>query len=518
MFNNKSKTERDYRNWELWLAEVRRSTEAGVSIAETPDEKSERIQALCANYKRFFEYYFPHYCTDENGKISECADFHLEFADIIRKNPVINIAQQWGRGLAKSVHSNMGIPLWLWARGETLFEAVIGNNETAAKKLLDDVRAEFEGNQRILQDFGEQKLIGDWQDGDFRSKDGRFIAKALGMGQNVRGLRVGPRRPNYIVADDLEDAKTVKNPKRQQELAEWILRALIPTMIGDYRRFICANNYFAPQTIQSLLLKKRPKWKLHRVNAFDQVTYAPRWKQRDSAEKYKKVVEDIGVLAANSEFNNEPHIEGSIFLSEDFVYLKPTLYPSYSRFEMVIGFWDIAYGGTEASDFNSIVIAGIQKGKIYHLASYCRQSKMEPALEWLSYMVKKQSSRRMHLYYESQFWNDAVKSSIKSIEDKTGVSFNFIRHHQAKQSKYDRILTLQPYFQRREIYFRDSDVADPDTQKGIAQLCGIEPGYSGHDDWPDALESCVRLLRKQNNSNEWHDPVSGRGQRTNLSY
>lgn len=515
---SKHKERRSYENFLKHLDFVKESTLAGMDAFEVGENKAKRIEKLCANYNEFFQYYFPHYCTDEQGTFSECADFHVEFANMVKKDITIKIAQQWGRGLAKSVHSNMGIPMWLWACGESMFEACIGNSHDAALRLLDDVRAEFSGNQRLINDFGWQPLVGKWEEGDFQTRDGKFIGKALGMGQNVRGLRVGPRRPNYTVCDDLEDAKTVKNPVRQNEIAEWIKRALIPTMVGKVRRFINANNRFAPQTIQTLLVKKTPGMKVHRIDACDKVTFEPRWPQRDTKEKYQAMAAD-GILAFLSEFCNEPHIEGSIFLADDIVYVNPANYPRLHKFNMIAAYWDVAYGGTETSDFNAITIWGVKNKKYYHIATYCRQSKMKPALVWLAHFVKsKRTEKPMHCYYESQFWNDAVRDTIRQVEKEESVDFNFYKHERNKTGKYDRILTLQPYFQRREILFSEGDMANPDAQVGLTQLFGIEPGYKGHDDWPDAVEGCISLLHYHTKTSEWSAPITGRNTRSKYSY
>ena len=56
-----------------------------------------------------------------------------------------------------------------------------------------------------------------------------------------------------------------KNPKRQKAVADWIDRDLIPTMDGQYKRFIQANNRFSPIMIQTMLQEAHPKWVVHQV-------------------------------------------------------------------------------------------------------------------------------------------------------------------------------------------------------------------------------------------------------------
>lgn len=70
---------------------------------------------------------------------------------------------------------------------------------------LADLQAELEYNQRLIADFGTQKNVGDWQQGEF-STTGGVKWFAVGRGQSPRGLKKQEQRPDYIVIDDLAGA------------------------------------------------------------------------------------------------------------------------------------------------------------------------------------------------------------------------------------------------------------------------------------------------------------------------
>ena len=98
--------------WKQWCGTVQ--TRSVVSFSETPAEKEKRIKYLLANYGRFFNYYLSHYCDDEEtGKHTDCAPFHIKAAHTLRDHPTIQYAAQWARGHAKSVHFDVGIPMFL---------------------------------------------------------------------------------------------------------------------------------------------------------------------------------------------------------------------------------------------------------------------------------------------------------------------------------------------------------------------------------------------------------------------
>jgi phage terminase large subunit-like protein len=370
---------------------------------------------------------------------------------------------------------------------------VVANNYDKAKILLSDLQAEFEANERLKHDWGEQEMRGSWESGYFRTKNG-FIAKALGMGQSPRGLRFQDQRPDYIVCDDLEDKDTIKNPMRQDEMVTWIEKDLIPTMDGPVRRYIHPNNNFHPRSIQEELHIKHPKWELFQVNAYDPVTYKPEWEEKYDDDYYKTIEEDLGVLAAKAEYNNDPHIEGKIFRAEQIQWGKM---PSLNHFKIIAGHWDIAYAGNKTSDYNAVRIWGLYSNQFWYIDSFVKQSKMRAALEYMAFVeLELPPSVIIHWRFEAQFWNDEVRRTIKEVEDDFRISFNLVKVDTPKTDKYGRILTLQPYYQNGRLYYNEKKKSHNDTATGLQQLYGIEPGYRTKDDAPDADEQCIKFLSR----------------------
>jgi len=472
---------------------------ATVNPFETEAERQKVIERSRTDYAYMVREFFPHYAT------AETADFQIDLAKKVKKNKVARFLVRWGRGLAKSVHCDILIPIWLWMNGEEVYVVLIGNNETKAKQLLSDVQAEFEANPKLIHYFGEQKMSGSWADGDFQTRDGRFIGQALGMQQSTRGLRKKAKRPNLVIPDDLEDRFTVKNPKQQDEIVTWLEKDVIPMMDGDTRRYLHPNNDFAPRTIQNQLEKRHPKWVVHRVDAYDPVTYMPAWPQKYGQNYYRDIEEDIGILAAYAEYNHEAHIEGKIFKNDQIQWKR---LPALNHFTAICGHWDIAYAGTETSDFNAVRVWGLYQGDFYYIDSFVRQSKMRDAVQWMCDFQKSMPlSVTVHWSFEAQFWNDEVKRTIKEVEaenksadGKEKISLGLVKIDTPRQKKYDRILQLQPYYQNGRIYYNDKKQGHNYTQVGLVQLFGIEPGYRTKDDAPDADQQAIKRLEKFNNT------------------
>ncbi len=455
-----------------------------VTVNEAPAERQMRIRRAQRDYRFFVEYYLPHYAT------AATPDFHATLARKVSENRTIKGIVRWGRGLAKSVCCDIAIPLWLWIRGESVYLVIVGNTEDKASTLLTDLRVEFESNPRIIADFGEQAGA-KWTDTHFRCRE-RFVGRAIGMGQDVRGLRKQAQRPNLIICDDLEDKDTVRNPKRQDEAVNWILQALIPTMDGPVRRFLDANNNFAPRTIQSELEARNPDWWVHRVDASVGPERKPRWEGKYPEDYYRNLCAEIGTIAFEAEYNNTPWIEGKIFTQEHIDAAWRRL-PRLSDFEHIVGRWDPAYSGK--NDFNAVKVWGLYKHQFYLIDAFVRQRRMNDALAWM-YEVQARLPEKAYIHWrvESQFWNDPMRDAIAQAEKTFGGSLNLEIVDTPKVKKIDRLLSMHPYYENRRICYNEAKKQDPDFIEGIRQLLGIEPGYRTHDDSPDADERAVSDL------------------------
>lgn len=457
---------------------------AVVNPFETREEQQNRIKKAKQDVDFFVKEYLSHLAP------SDSADFHIELANMVKRNKKIKVLIRWGRGLAKSVWADIIIPLWLWYRGEQVFLVLVGNNEKKAKILLSDIQAEFEANSKLIHDCGEQKQVGSWEDGDFNTRDLRFIGMAIGMGQSPRGLRKGPYRPNLIIPDDLEDKNTVKNPKIQDEVVKWIEQDLIPTMDGETRRYLQPNNNPFPRSIQEELRLKHPKWILHQVNACDKDTRAPRWKAKYPPEYYHELDEEIGTLAVDAEYNNIPHVEGKVFTQDMIHYAKR---PKLNHFKVIAAHWDIAYSGN--NDHNSVRMMGLYDYYFWHIKAFNRQCKMQEAIRWM-YITDMMlpDSVIVHWRAEKQFWTQPVEDALEEVADEFGYQLPISIVDTGKGHKYDRILTMHPYYQMGRVIYDEKLKSCKHTEVSIAQLKGMEPGYSCHDDGPDAEEQCIRYL------------------------
>lgn len=505
-----SRAARERKGAERLMAAYRRKLEilrnsTGFNAHETSVEQGQRIVAAKNDPVTFAETYLPHYTT------SPCADFQRQAAMRILRSSDIRIVLRWARAHAKSVWADIIIPLWLWARGEKMYLVIIGSSAERAKTLLSDIQAEFEANPRLIHDFGEQQMLGSWQDGEFTTRGG-FTGVALGMGQSVRGLRKRALRPTYIVLDDCETRQLCKNPKRIGEMVRWVETDVMGTMDGPVQRLVIANNRFAPDMIQVRLLERHKSWLLHEVQAYDPTTYAPAWPQKYTAGYWRAKEREDGTLAVRAEYLHQPHVEGSVFTDDLFQWGRP---PRMDHMQCIVGHWDVAYAGTATADYNAVRVWGLDKeGRYWLLGTFCKQAKMAAAVRWMVDFDKAlPASAVVHWQYESQFWNDELERTIQEVCKAERHQLLLRKAERSRAAKYDRILTLHPYYQNGRVWYSERLKGDADSDVALAQLKGIEPGYSTHDDAPDADEQAIHVLSREAVSREWRDPVFAPRQR-----
>ena len=463
---------------------VRNSNE--VNPFETKAERLARILQAQNDVVFMVRTYLPHYAT------AQCADFQVEFAQMVKNDPLFKGFAEWGRGLAKSVWCDIIIPLWLWIRGEDIFFCLMSDSVERARELLSDLQAELEANPLLINDFGEQKCEGDWELGNFKTIDQRFIGMAFGIKKKVRGVRVKQRRPNLWVFDDLETPDTINNPKRMRKQAEQIERDILPTMTGPRRRVLYANNKFSRVMTQTILQERHLTWKIHQIKAYNKVTHEPRWKGMYTKQYYRQQEIDMGLPAAYAEYLHETKLEGKIFKEEDIQWAE---LPDLSALKMIVLHWDIAYTDNESSDYNAVRVWGLAGTNFYLIDCYVKQSKMKLAVRWIA-QFKKRLPQVVNFVgqYESQFWNGEVQRNIEEVEEECDLKLNLMKIETPKFNKLQRIVTMQPYFQNSRIYYNVLLKSHSDTQIGVIQLCAVEEGNTEHDDAPDADEQCIRKL------------------------
>ena len=298
-----------YDLWRERCKQVQAITDTALLKKETDAEREQRKNRLLANYAAFCEYYFPHFLqlrdktTGEVIRTIHNAPFHNEAARKVKATPNLKAVFMWPRGHAKSTHFDIFMPLWLMFQPKRLinFMVIVGKSEDAADRLLGDIQAELQFNQRIIADFGLQQSDGDWQEGEFKTKSGvKFLA--CGRGQSPRGLRDREARPDYIVIDDLDDDELCRNEKRVHDLTDWVKEALFGSLDVGRGRFIMVGNLISKTSVLFNIAHTHGVF-LSKIQAVDK-NGEPVWREKWTKQEAQAYAEFVGYRATDPSFKS----------------------------------------------------------------------------------------------------------------------------------------------------------------------------------------------------------------------
>ena len=469
------------------------------SLEESVLEKNKRIQRLQKDYAAFCEYYFPHFLTlrdkttGEVLRIVHNAPFHNAAAAKVKNTPNLKAVFKWPRGHAKSTHFDIFMPLWLMFQPKRLinFMVVVGKSEDSAQRLLSDIQAELEYNKRIIADFGEQKNLGHWQDGEFTSQSGvKFLA--CGRGQSPRGLREREARPDYIVIDDLDDDELCRNEKRVNELTDWVKEALFGALDVGRGRFIMVGNLISKTSVLANIAKTKGVH-VSEIKAVDK-DGEPVWKEKWNKEEAQEYADFVGYRAWQKEMMHNPIRDGSIFKHEWIRYKK--VLPLH-KYEMLVCYTDPSFKSTTNNDYKASRLWGKIGNELHLIDCYVRQDTVSGMVRWLYNLYESLPENvAVKFFMEANFMQDIILDEFTTEGNIRGYQLPILPDKRKKPEKIQRIEAISPLWERGFIFYNEALKDSPDMVAGIEQTLAIERGSRIHDDAPDADEGAIWYLQK----------------------
>ena len=491
-----------YEKWRELCKEIHSMTDTSIMRPEGKAEKEARIRRLQQNYAAFCEYYFPHYLQLKDkttGKVLKTihnAPFHNQAARKVRSTPNLKAVFMWPRGHAKSTHMDVFLPLWLMFQPQRLinFMVVVGKSEDSAKRLLADVQAELEYNDRLIRDFGQQKPAGgDWTDGEFKAACGvKFLG--CGRGQSPRGLRDREARPDYIVIDDLDDDELCKNEKRVRELTHWVKSALFGALDVGRGRFIMVGNLIDKNSVLFNIAHTKGVF-LSKVYAIDK-DGNPVWREKWTREEVDAYREFVGYRDWEKEMMHNPIKDGTIFRHNWIQYKRM---PRLSKYESLVCYTDPSWKSTTSNDYKACRLWGAMGRELHLVDCFVRQATTGEMVRWLYNLYERalEEGASIQFYMESNLMQDTALDEFQAEGDIRGYQLPIMPDYRKKPDKLQRIESVAPFWERGQVYYNEALKDTDDMQVGIDQTLSLEHGSRAHDDAPDADEGAIYILQKQ---------------------
>lgn len=500
-----------YEQWKEHCKRVQSITDTALMAAETPAARDKRRRRLLDNYAAFCEYYFPHYLTLRDKVTGEVirtihnAPFHNEAARKVRSTPNLKAVFQWPRGHAKSTHFDIFMPLWLMFQPKRLinFMVIVGKSEDSAIRLLGDIQAELEHNQRIIADFGRQRGSASWQDGEFKAANGvKFLA--CGRGQSPRGLRDRESRPDYIVIDDLDDDELCRNEKRVHDLTDWVKEALFGSLDVGRGRFIMVGNLISKNSVL-FNITKTPGVFVSVIKAVDR-NGEPVWRGKWTKEEAREYRDFVGYRAWEKEMMHNPIVDGTIFRSE---WIRFKKMPKLSKYEMLVCYTDPSFKSTTSNDYKASRLWGKIGNELHLIDCYVRQDTVSGMVRWLYNLYESlPEGVAVRFFMEANFMQDIILDEFTTEGNIRGYQLPLLPDKRKKPEKIQRIEAISPLWERGFVFYNEALKDSPDMQVGIEQTLALERRSRVHDDAPDADEGAIWYLQR-NTRQENFKPMFG---------
>lgn len=483
-----------YQKWQEHCKAIQAATI--IPRYEDAQDKKKRLSRAKHDYNFFVNYYFPHFAK------FPCADFHITEANRVLKDKNFFGVWEWPREHAKSVHADVILPCWLWINGQLDGMILKGKNQDDADYLLSDIQAEFEFNQRLIADYGKQRKIGSWTDGEFEIADG-ILFKSYGRNVSVRGVRNREKRPNYYVFDDVDDDEIVLNERRVDDVVDIILGSDYGAMEIKGTRFLGVGNRIHPKSILAKIvgdIDGKPKRKgLHhsKVMATQDGTFTgkPTWHQKFTSEELQARFERMGYFLSMREYFHNPIVKGKIW-KYDWIHWGKV--PPLKEMDDIIAYFDPSYKPKTTNDYKAIKVWAKKGIKLYNINAFCKQTTITEAVKWFYDFHESLPEDVICDYYmEEVFLQDMFFEDFENESKIRGYYLPIHGDKRQKPDKYARIQAIAALWERGLVTYDVKQKQNAHMLAAIDQLLGFQKGANIHDDAPDADEGAIHILMQR---------------------
>lgn len=212
--------------------------------------------------------YLPHHLRGaETGERVTFSEFHLSVAEEALQwarpdtEPAANRDCYVGpRSVGKSTWFFLILPLWAAAHNHRGFIGAFADSGSQAELHLASFKLELENNERLREDFPELctpkrtrsgGAVANRQ-GMYMAASG-FIFAAKGIDSSSLGMKVGRRRPDLLVLDDIEPDESNYSPYQKQKRLSTLLDAILPLSV--FARVVLVGTVTMPGSIVHDLVK-----------------------------------------------------------------------------------------------------------------------------------------------------------------------------------------------------------------------------------------------------------------------
>lgn len=395
------------------------------------------------------------------------------------------------RSFAKSTVFSKIYPLYQILEGDASRILIVSATGTLAEHWLREIKRELEENPFILEHYGDVSTKKWTQDNIFCQRADGSVCEVLakGAGYQIRGFR-----PDIVIVDDIETDEGVRSEDQRDKLRDWFNKALINTLEKD-SQLVMIGTMLHPLSLLNDVMN-REGWVTRKYQAISPDNKSL-WPQKWPMEALLARKAEIGTLAFNSEFQNEPLIsENPIFVKEWFrkyeaaseafrLISNPGLYTVCAV--------DPAISKKESADYTAICTISATFGA--ETKYYVRPGGVTRGHWTLNQTVHEgieiyDKFQAKDLIVETVAYQEALADEYRRFceERRRFVTLTEIKPDKDKER---RAHAVAPLLERGQVYF---DYSDPMTLKLIEELMVFPTG--DRDDLVDVFVFCLTKLKE----------------------
>lgn len=511
----------------------------------------------------FGRIYFPKYWFQKSP------DFHQEIMDMAtHKNPkewegkeMLNtLVLAAPRNHSKSTLITFLYVIWSLVTQRKFFTVIISDISRISVGHTRNIKEEFESNERLCNDWGIilgrewESLTGaakgekeKWTDEEFvigfkkwDSQNNRWSgeledrAKVLARMANnpLRGLRFGFRRPDLVIADDLENDELVDTSIQREKLANWWDSAVEPMIepppVGQ---IILVGTVLHYGSLLNTMLNRSDLYMTKRYQAITTKedlngvkVQVPLWPERFSLERLA-ALKSKNVLAFQKEYMNDPRDDTTRTFRSSWIQwydandigYRMQSRKWYFRGKPLVFYTGVDWtvGKDDQSDYFALIMIGRTPDNEIVVFDIVNE-RLDVANQVNRVIQQNQSySIQMNGIEGNGFQHVLIQQVLR----KALLPIREIRHISRKK-KQNRIEGLAPFFEQSRIFLRkcteseikrDELTNEPRTDEGYnydeTRMAIVHPEFwkmyeqlmtyprSQYDDILDALEMAVETAR-----------------------
>lgn len=443
-------------------------------------QRAVRLSIAKNSFYWFFHLYMGHYIKYPT------AEFQKQMMADVTNPDIEQLVIVAFRESGKSTIITTALPLWA-AIGEMQkkYIVIVSQTQNQAQQHLANIVQELEINDLIRKDFWPY----DYEENEtgvsaieLPRLGVRIIA--VSREQGVRGLRHGSHRPDLIIADDVEDSRTVKTREGRDRNYAWFTGELLP-LGSDDTKFITVGNLLHEDSL--LMRLKAGMESGERSGVYheypierDGVSLWPeRFPNKESILKLERRIADRVRFAREYLLDLVPDDDQIIFteMIHHYEQLPPLL--RGQRRTIVVGV-DLAISEKDSADCTAMVTLDIRgRGdnmKMYVLPHPINKRMQFPATMDTVRELNAAFNNPKFIVETTAYQEALVQALSKDVIDVTGVHPN--------QDKRTRLNMIADKIQRGVILFPKHG-----SKELVTQLVGF--GIEKHDDLVDALTIAV---------------------------